>query len=112
VRPSTLTAPVEADVDASKLAPLHDRLLIKRLPPNETIGSFTLPASAQEKQRCGRVVARGGGRIDERGQRVAFDVEIGALVYFNAYSGFALNIGKDEYLVLREDEIVAIVRED
>ena len=89
------------------VTPLHDRVLIKRIEEKETIkGGIIIPDSAKEKPQEGEVVAAGAGKI-EKGQRVPLDVKVGDRVLFGKYSGSEIKVDDEDYLILREDEILA-----
>jgi chaperonin GroES len=89
------------------VTPLHDRVLVKRIEEKETIkGGIIIPDSAKEKPQEGEVMAAGAGKI-EKGQRVPLDVKVGDRILFGKYSGSEIKIDDQEYLILREDEILA-----
>ena len=89
------------------IRPLHDRILIKRIAEQETVrGGIIIPDTAKEKPQEGEVIAVGAGKI-EKGQRVPMDVKVGDRVLFGKYSGTDIKIEDVEYLILREEEILA-----
>jgi chaperonin GroES len=89
------------------VTPLHDRVLIKRIEEKESIkGGIIIPDSAKEKPQEGEVVAAGAGKI-EKGARVPLDVKVGDRVLFGKYSGSEIKVDDEDYLILREDEILA-----
>lgn len=93
-----------------KLKPLNDRVLVKRLEMEEkTAGGIYIPDSAKEKPMKGEVVAVGPGKLDDAGERVAMTVKEGDLVLFAKYAGTEVSVDGDETLVMREDDILAIV---
>ncbi len=93
-----------------KLRPLHDRIIIKRVEEETTTaGGIVLPGSATEKPSRGKVIAVGNGKILDNGQVKALDVKVGDEVLFGKYSGSEVKVGDDEYIVMREDEIMAVV---
>lgn len=95
-----------------KLRPLHDRLLVKRTESEQrTAGGIIIPDSAQEKQSQGLVVAVGDGRRNEKGERIPMEVKVGNRVLFSKYGGTEVKIEGEEHLLLREDDIQAIVEE-
>jgi chaperonin GroES len=95
-----------------KLRPLHDRILVKRVESEEkTAGGIIIPDTAKEKPSQGIVVAVGEGKRDEKGKRIPLDVKEGDRVLFSKYGGTEVKIGGEEHLVLREDDIQAIVVE-
>ena len=88
------------------VTPLHDRVLIRRLEEKETAkGGIIIPDTAKEKPQEGEVMAVGAGKI-EKGHRVALDVKVGDRMLFGKYIGNDINIDDQEYLILREDEIL------
>ncbi len=92
------------------LRPLHDRVLVKRVEASEAVvGSIIIPDTAKEKPQQGEVVATGNGKLLENGKRVELDVKTGDRILFGKYSGSETKIDGVEYLILREDEILAVV---
>jgi chaperonin GroES len=90
--------------------PLHDRLLIRRIEEKETVkGGIIIPDTAKEKPQEGEVIAVGNGKVLENGTKVAMDVKAGDRVLFGKYSGTDIKIDGQEYLILREDEVLAIL---
>jgi chaperonin GroES len=88
------------------VTPLHDRVLVKRLDKEETAkGGIIIPDSAKEKPQEGEVMAVGAGKI-EKGQRVTVDVSVGDRILFAKYTGSEIKIDDQEFLILREDEIL------
>jgi chaperonin GroES len=93
-----------------KLKPLHDRVLIKRLGEEEvTKGGIIIPDSAKEKPIKGTVVAVGPGKTGDDGKPVALTVKVDDVVLYSKYAGTEIKIDNDEHLVLREDDILAII---
>ena len=93
-----------------KFRPLHDRILIKRVEEEESRrGSIIIPDSAKEKPQEGKVIAVGGGKLLENGQRVALDVKSGDRVLFGKYSGSEVKIDDEEYLILKEEDVLGIL---
>jgi chaperonin GroES len=91
------------------LRPLHDRVLVKRLEEQETArGGIIIPDSAKEKPHHAEVVAVGSGKLLEDGQRAAPDIKSGDKILFGKYSGSDIKIEGEEYLILREDEILGV----
>jgi chaperonin GroES len=89
------------------VTPLHDRVLIKRIEEKESIkGGIIIPDSAKEKPQEGEVIAAGAGKI-EKGERIPLDVKVGDRVLFGKYSGSEIKVDDEDYLILREDEILA-----
>ena len=94
------------------LQPLGDRLIVEPLEEEQTTAAgIVLPDTAQEKPQRGRVLAAGPGRRDEDGERIPLDVSEGDVVVFAKYGGTELKLGVDEYLILRESDILAKVIE-
>jgi len=92
---------------AVNITPLHDRVLVKRIEDKETVrGGIIIPDSAKEKPQEGEVVAVGAGKM-EKGARIPLDVKAGDRILFGKYSGSEIKIENEEYLILREDEILA-----
>lgn len=92
-----------------KVRPLNDRVLVQRLAEEtKTAGGLFIPESAKEKPSRGKVVAVGTGRI-EKGERVALDVKKGDEVIFGKYGGTEVNVAGNDYMILREDDILAVV---
>jgi chaperonin GroES len=92
---------------AVKLTPLHDRVIVKRIEEKETVkGGIIIPDTAKEKPQEGEVIAVGAGKL-EKGQRVPMDVEVGDRILFGKYGGTEIKIEDEEYLILREEEILA-----
>jgi chaperonin GroES len=95
-----------------KVRPLHDRVLIKRIEEKETVkGGIIIPDSAKEKPQEGLVVAVGNGKILDNGTKVSLDVKEGDHILFGKYSGSDIKIEGEEYLILREDEVLGILAE-
>ena len=92
-----------------KVRPLHDRVLIKRIEEQETVrGGIIIPDTAKEKPQEGEVVAVGTGKRLENGTIIPLEVKDGDRVLFGKYSGTEIKVDGNEYLILREDEILAI----
>jgi chaperonin GroES len=90
--------------------PLHDRILIKRLEKGEEMrGGIIIPDSAKEKPQQGEVKAVGSGKLLETGHRVRPEVKPGDRILFGKYSGSDIKLDGEEYLILKEDEILAVV---
>lgn len=93
-----------------KIRPLHDRIIVKRLNEEEkTKGGIIIPDSAKEKPQEGEVLAVGNGKVLDDGKKVPLDVKIGDKVLFSKYSGTEIKLEGEEYLIMREDDIQAIV---
>ena len=92
-----------------KIQPLHDRLVVKRIEPEEIVkGGIVIPDTAKEKPQDGVVIAVGKGKILENGNRVEMTVKEGDRILFAKYSGTEIKLDGEEYLILREDEVLAI----
>ncbi len=93
-----------------KIKPLHDRVIVKRLEEEEkTKGGIIIPDTAKETPVEGRVVAVGPGRKDENGKLVPMDVKEGDTVIFSKYAGTEIKLEGEEYLIMREEDILGIV---
>ncbi len=93
-----------------KLKPLHDRVLVKRLGEEEvTKGGIIIPDSAKEKPIKGEVVAAGPGKTDDSGKKIPMSVKAGDKVLFNKYAGTEIKLDGVEHLVMREDDILAVI---
>ena len=94
---------------AVTLKPLADRLVVKPIEREEvTKGGIFLPDSAKEKPQEGEVLAVGAGRLSEEGQRIPMDVKVGDIVIYSKYGGTELKSEGEEYMILRESDILAI----
>ena len=92
------------------LRPLHDRILVKRIDEGETVrGGIIIPDSAKEKPQQAEVIAVGNGKLLDTGTRVPPDVKAGDRILFGKYSGSETKVGAEEYLILREDEILGVI---
>jgi chaperonin GroES len=92
------------------LRPLHDRVLVRRVEEKETVrGGIIIPDSAKEKPQEAEVVAVGQGKLLDDGQPATIDVKAGDRILFGKYSGSDIKIDGDEYLILREDEILGVL---
>jgi chaperonin GroES len=93
-----------------KVKPLHDRVIVLRLDEeSKTAGGIIIPDTAKEKPQQGKVVAVGEGRVDEDGKRVAVDVKKNDRILFGKYSGTEIKIDGVDHLILREDDILAVI---
>ena len=93
-----------------KIKPLHDRVIVKRVEEEETTkGGIIIPDTAKEKPAEGLIVAVGDGKVTEDGKRQALEVKEGDKVLFGKYSGTEIKINGEEHLIMREDEIIAII---
>jgi len=93
-----------------KVRPLRDRLLVRRIEEKETAkGGIIIPDTAKEKPQEGEVLAAGNGKILENGTKVALEVKVGDKILFGKYSGNDIKIEGEEVLILREDDVLAIL---
>jgi chaperonin GroES len=93
-----------------KVKPLHDRILVKRIEEEEkTRGGLIIPDTAKEKPQEGRVIAVGNGRVNEDGTLRPLDVHKGDRVLFTKYSGAEIQVEGDEHLIMREDDVLAVL---
>ena len=94
----------------AKLKPLGDKIIVEVLAAEEkTKSGIILPDSAKEKPQQGKVIAVGGGRRDEKGNKIALEVKKGDTILFGKYAGTEIKIEENEYLIIREDDILGIV---
>ena len=90
--------------------PLHDRLIIQRLEDGEQkIGGIIIPDSAKEKPQQGKVIAAGNGKSKDDGKRVPLDVKAGDTILFGKYSGQEIKLEGEDYIIMREDEVLAVI---
>jgi len=90
--------------------PLHDRILIKRIEEKETVkGGIIIPDTAKEKPQEGEVIAVGHGKKTDEGKVVPLDVKAGDRILFGKYSGTEIKIDNQEYLILKEEEVLGVV---
>ena len=93
-----------------KLRPLQDRILVQRVGEETTTkGGIIIPDTAQEKPAEGKVVAVGNGKIADDGKRIALEIKKGDRILFGKYSGTEVKISGDEYLIMREDDVLGII---
>ena len=92
------------------LRPLHDRILVQRIEESEQkVGGIIIPDSAKEKPQQGKVVAVGAGKIEKDGKRITLDVKEGDTILFGKYSGQEVRVDNEDYLIMREDEVLAVI---
>src|SRR6476619_3209722 len=92
------------------ITPLHDRVILRRIEEGEQVrGGIIIPDSAKEKPQEGEVVAAGAGKYKEDGTRQSLDVKTGDRVLFGKYSGSEIKLDGDEFIIMREDEILGII---
>jgi chaperonin GroES len=93
-----------------KIRPLHDRLLVERLAEKEVKkGGIIIPDTAKEKPQEAKVIAVGTGKVTDEGKKIPLDVKAGDKVLFGKYSGSEVKIDDKEYLIMREDDVLAIL---
>jgi len=94
---------------SQKIRPLHDRILVKRIEPKETIkGGIIIPDTAKEKPLEAEVMAVGNGKITEEGKRIPLDVQEGDRILIGKYSGTDIKMDDVEYVIVREEEVLAV----
>ena len=92
------------------LRPLGDRILVKRVKEEErTKGGIIIPDTAKEKPQEGKVIAVGNGKVNDEGKKVPLDVKAGDKILFGKYSGSEVKLDDEEYLILREEDVLAII---
>jgi chaperonin GroES len=93
------------------IRPLHDRVLVKRIEQDEQVrGGIIIPDTAKEKPQEAEVIAVGPGKLDEDGKRMPMDVKKGDRILVGKYSGSEIKIEDEDYVILREDEILAVIK--
>ena len=93
-----------------KLRPLQDRILVKRVEEEaKTKGGIIIPDTAKEKPAEGKVVATGNGKLDDSGKRIPLEVKKGDRILFGKYAGTEVKIEGDEYLIMREDDVLGVI---
>ena len=93
-----------------KIRPLHDRILVERLEEKETVkGGIIIPDTAKEKPQEGKVIAVGTGKVTDEGKRLGLDVKVGDKILFGKYSGSEVQVDGHEYMIMREEDILAIL---
>jgi chaperonin GroES len=93
-----------------KVRPLHDRLIVQRLEEEEQrFGGIIIPDTAKEKPQQGKVIAAGKGKAKDDGKVLPLDVKEGDTILFGKYSGQEIKIDGEEYLIMREDEVLAVL---
>jgi chaperonin GroES len=92
--------------------PLHDRIIVHRLEEGEQqIGRIIIPDTAKEKPQQGTVIAAGNGRVKDDGKRIPLDVKAGDRILFGKYSGQEIKLDGEEYLIVKEDEVLAVIED-
>ena len=96
---------------STSFTPLHDRILVRRVEETETVrGGIIIPDSAKEKPQEGEVVAVGKGKSNDEGKVFPLDVKAGDRILFGKYSGTEIKIDGEEYLIMREEEVLGIIK--
>ena len=97
---------------ATNIRPLHDRVIIRRIEEstNQTAGGLFIPDTAKEKPQEGEVIAAGEGKYKEDGTRQSLDVKAGDRVLFGKYSGSEIKLDGEEFIIMREDEILGVIQ--
>jgi len=98
-------------MEKSKIQPLGDRVLVEPLEAEEkSTGGIIIPDTAKEKQQRGKVVAIGKGRVSDEGKLTPLEVKVNDQVLFGRYTGSEIKIGATDYLIIKEDDILGIIR--
>ena len=93
-----------------KIRPLHDRILVKRIEEGEVKkGGIIIPDTAKEKPQEGKVIAAGNGKVTDEGKKIPLDVKAGDRILFGKYSGSEVKVEDEEYLILREEDVLGIL---
>ena len=93
-----------------KVRPLHDRIIIERIEETEQrIGGIIIPDTAKEKPQQGKVIAAGKGKIEKDGKVTPLDVKAGDIILFGKYAGQEIKIDGNEYLIMREEEVLGVI---
>jgi chaperonin GroES len=93
-----------------KIRPLHDRILVERIEEQEVMkGGIIIPDTAKEKPQEAKVIAVGGGKVTDEGTKLPMDVKVGDRILFGKYSGSEVRIDDKDYLILREEDVLAIL---
>jgi chaperonin GroES len=94
-----------------KIKPLHDNILVERLEQEMKKGGIIIPDTAKEKPQQGKVIATGDGRRDDKGNRIPLEVKKGDIILFGKYSGNEIKLEENEYLIMREDDVLGIIEQ-
>jgi chaperonin GroES len=99
-----------ASATKTKLRPLHDRILVKRVEEEEVRrGGIIIPDTAKEKPQEGKVIAVGTGKVTDEGKKIPLDVKAGDRILFGKYSGSEVKIDDEEYLIMKEEDVLGIL---
>jgi chaperonin GroES len=105
-----LASMATATATKTKLRPLHDRILVKRIEEEEVRrGGIIIPDTAKEKPQEGKVIAVGTGRVTDDGKKIPLDVKAGDRILFGKYSGSEVKIDDEEYLIMKEEDVLGIL---
>ena len=92
------------------IRPLHDRLIVQRLEEGEQkVGGIIIPDTAKEKPQQGTVIATGNGKVNDDGKRIPLDVKAGDVILFGKYTSQEVKLNGEEYLIMREEEVLAVI---
>ncbi len=94
-----------------KIKPLHDNILVERIEQEMKKGGIIIPDTAKEKPQQGKVIATGNGRRDDKGNRIPLEVKKGDIILFGKYSGNEIRLEENEYLIMREDDVLGIIEQ-
>lgn len=94
-----------------KIKPLHDNILVERIEQEMKKGGIIIPDTAKEKPQQGKVIAAGDGRRDDKGNRIPLEVKKGDIILFGKYSGNEIKLEENEYLIMREDDVLGIIEQ-
>lgn len=94
-----------------KIKPLHDNILVERIEEEMKKGGIIIPDTAKEKPQQGKVIATGNGRRDDKGNRIPLEVKKGDIILFGKYSGNEIRLEENEYLIMREDDVLGIIEQ-
>lgn len=94
-----------------KIKPLHDNILVERIEQEMKKGGIIIPDTAKEKPQQGKVIATGDGRRDDKGNRIPLEVKKGDIILFGKYSGNEIKLEENEYLIMREDDVLGIIEQ-
>ena len=94
-----------------KIKPLHDNILVERIEQEMKKGGIIIPDTAKEKPQEGKVIATGDGRRDDKGNRIPLEVKKGDIILFGKYSGNEIKLEENEYLIMREDDVLGIIEQ-
>ena len=94
----------------TEIRPLHDRIIVERIEEGEQkVGGIIIPDSAKEKPQQGKVIAVGKGKVEKDGKVTPLDVKVGDTILFGKYSGQEIKLDGDEYLIMREEEVLGVI---